>query len=252
MPAAASNTGRVIVITGASRGIGARTAQLAAQRGYRVCVNYQANRAKADEVVRGIESAGGHAMAVQADVGDAAAVARMFETVDRDLGRVSALVNNAGVNDIAQGRVDEVSADEVRRLFNTNVVSQFLCSREAIRRMSTKHGGTGGAIVNLSSTLAHTAAAGRFIAYGATKGAIEAFSYSLAQEVAGEGIRVNCCRPGPSDTDMIPPGRIAQIGAQLPMGRISSPDEVANAILWLLSDEASYVSGTTLAVTGAR
>lgn len=249
---AASNAGRVIVVTGASRGIGARTAQLAAQRGYAVCVNYQANRAKADEVVRGIESKGGRALAVQADVGDAAAVARMFETVDRDLGRISALVNNAGVNDIAQGRVDEVSADDVRRLFNTNVVSQFLCSREAIRRMSTKHGGTGGAIVNLSSTLAHTAAAGRFIAYGATKGAIEAFSYSLAQEVAAEGIRVNCCRPGPSDTDMIPPGRIAQIGAQLPMGRISTPDEVANAILWLLSDEASYVSGTTLAVTGAR
>jgi NAD(P)-dependent dehydrogenase (short-subunit alcohol dehydrogenase family) len=252
MATATPGSGRVIVVTGASRGIGARTAQRAAERGYRVCVNYQSNRARADEVVRGIESAGGRAIAVQADVGDADAVARMFDTVDRELGRVTALVNNAGVNDIAQGRVDEVAIDEVRRLFNTNVMSQFLCSREAIRRMSTKHGGQGGAIVNLSSTLAHTAAAGRFIAYGATKGAIEAFSYSLAQEVAAEGIRVNCCRPGPSDTDMIPPGRIAQIGAQLPMGRISTPDEVANTILWLLSDEASYVSGTTLAVTGAR
>ncbi len=252
MEAATPGVDRVIVITGASRGIGARTASIAAQRGYRVCINYQSNRTKADEVVRSIEAAGGHAVAVQADVGDAAAVARMFETVDRELGTVTALVNNAGVNDIAQGRVDEVTADDLRRLFNTNVVSLFLCSREAIRRMSTKHGGRGGTIVNLSSTLAHTAAAGRFIAYGATKGAIEAFSYSLAQEVAAEGIRVNCCRPGPSDTDMIPPGRIAQIGAQLPMGRISTPDEVANAILWLLSDEASYVSGTILGVTGAR
>jgi NAD(P)-dependent dehydrogenase (short-subunit alcohol dehydrogenase family) len=148
--------------------------------------------------------------------------------------------------------VDECDADALRRLFETNVVSMFLCAREAIRRMSTAHGGMGGAIVNLSSTLAHVAAAGRFAAYGATKGAIESFSRALAQEVAAEGIRVNACRPGPTDTDMVPPGRIEQIGASLPMGRIARTEEVARAVLWLLSDEASYVSGTILDVTGAR
>jgi NAD(P)-dependent dehydrogenase (short-subunit alcohol dehydrogenase family) len=243
---------RVLIVTGASRGIGARTALLAAQRGYRVCVNYQSNRTRADEVVATIRQAGGTAIAVQADVGDEADVMRLFKTVDHELGTVDALVNNAGVNDIAQGRVDECDAEGLRRIYNTNVVSMFLCAREAVRRMSTRHGGRGGAIVNLSSTLAHMAAAGRFVAYSATKGAIESFSYGLAQEVAAEGIRVNACRPGPSDTDMVPPGRIEQIGAALPMGRISRPDEVANAVLWLLSDEASYVSGTILDVTGAR
>lgn len=243
-------TEKVIIITGASRGIGASTAVLAGQRGYRVCVNYHSNRARADEVVASIRNKGGTAIAVQADVGDEPAVMRMFATVDRELGGVDALVNNAGVNDIAQGRVDECDADAIRRIYNTNVVSMFLCSREAIRRMSTRHGGKGGAIVNLSSTLAHVAAAGRFLPYSATKGAVESFTFGLAQEVAGEGIRVNACRPGPTDTDMIPPGRVAT--GNLPMGRISSPGEVANAVLWLLSDEASYVSGSNLGVTGAR
>ena len=243
-------TEKVIIITGASRGIGASTAVLAGQRGYRVCVNYHSNRARADEVVASIRNKGGTAIAVQADVGDEPAVMRMFATVDRELGGVDALVNNAGVNDIAQGRVDECDADAIRRIYNTNVVSMFLCSREAIRRMSTRHGGKGGAIVNLSSTLAHVAAAGRFLPYSATKGAVESFTFGLAQEVAGEGIRVNACRPGPTDTDMIPPGRVAT--GNLPMGRISSAGEVANAVLWLLSDEASYVSGSNLGVTGAR
>ena len=243
-------TEKVIIITGASRGIGASTAVLAGQRGYRVCVNYHSNRARADEVVASIRNKGGTAIAVQADVGDEPAVMRMFATVDRELGGVDALVNNAGINDIAQGRVDECDAESIRRIYNTNVVSMFLCSREAIRRMSTRHGGKGGAIVNLSSTLAHVAAAGRFLPYSATKGAVESFTFGLAQEVAGEGIRVNGCRPGPTDTDMIPPGRVAT--ANLPMGRISTPGEVANAVLWLLSDEASYVSGANLGVTGAR
>jgi NAD(P)-dependent dehydrogenase (short-subunit alcohol dehydrogenase family) len=243
-------TEKVIIITGASRGIGASTAVLAGQRGYRVCVNYHSNRARADEVVASIRNKGGTAIAVQADVGDEPAVMRMFATVDRELGGVDALVNNAGINDIAQGRVDECDAESIRRIYNTNVVSMFLCSREAIRRMSTRHGGKGGAIVNLSSTLAHVAAAGRFLPYSATKGAVESFTFGLAQEVAGEGIRVNACRPGPTDTDMIPPGRVAT--GNLPMGRISTPGEVANAVLWLLSDEASYVSGSNLGVTGAR
>ena len=243
-------TKKVIIITGASRGIGANTAVLAGQRGYAVCVNYRSNREKAEEVVAAIRGSGGAAIAVQADVGDETAVVRLFATVDQELGRVDALVNNAGVNDIAQGRVDECDADAIRRIYNTNVVSMFLCSREAIRRMSTRHGGRGGSIVNLSSTLAHLAAAGRFLAYSATKGAVESFSFGLAQEVAGEGIRVNACRPGPTDTDMIPPGRVAT--ANLPMGRVSTAGEVANAVLWLLSDEASYVSGTILGVTGAR
>jgi NAD(P)-dependent dehydrogenase (short-subunit alcohol dehydrogenase family) len=243
---------KVLIITGASRGIGAKTALLAAKQGYRVCVNYQSNQARADQVVAAILGAGGHAIAVQADVGDEAAVTRMFETVDRDLGRVTALVNNAGVNDIAQGRVDACDADTLRRIFNTNVISMFLCCREAIRRMSKNQGGSGGAIVNLSSTLAHIAAANRFLAYGATKGAIESLSAGLAQEVAADGIRVNVVRPGPTDTDMVPAGRIEQIGATLPMGRIATTDEVANSILWLLSAEASYVSGTVVGVTGAR
>ena len=176
----------------------------------------------------------------------------MFETVDRELGPVTALVNNAGINHIAQGRIDSCTQEELNKLFNTNVVSAFLCSREAIKRMSTNHGGGGGAIVNLSSTLVRTAAAGRFIPYGASKAAIEAFTTGLSQEVAGEGIRVNAVVPGAINSDMLPPDRLEQIIATLPMGRVGEPEEVASAIVWLLSNEASYVSGAHLGITGAR
>ena len=176
---------RVLIVTGASRGIGASTAVLAAQDGFKVCVNFCKQKQRAESVVKQITDAGGHAISVQADVTDEAAVIKMFETVDRELGPVTALVNNAGINHIAQGRIDSCTQEELNKLFNTNVVSAFLCSREAIKRMSTNHGGGGGAIVNLSSTLVRTAAAGRFIPYGASKAAIEAFTTGLSQEVAG-------------------------------------------------------------------
>lgn len=243
---------RVLIVTGASRGIGASTAVLAAQDGFKVCVNFCKQKQRAESVVRQIADAGGHAISVQADVTDEAAVIKMFETVDRELGPVTALVNNAGINHIAQGRIDSCTQEELKKLFDTNVVSAFLCSREAIKRMSTNHGGGGGAIVNLSSTLVRTAAAGRFIPYGASKAAIEAFTTGLSQEVAGEGIRVNAVVPGAINSDMLPPDRLEQIIATLPMGRVGEPEEVASAIVWLLSNEASYVSGAHLGITGAR
>ena len=246
---------QVLLITGASRGIGAATALLAARRGYAVAVNYTANSLAADEVVRAIRAAGGTAIAVQADVGDEAQVTAMFEKVDARLGRLTALVNNAGVVDV-KARVDEMSVARLERMFRINVVGSFVCAREAVRRMSTKHGGAGGAIVNVSSVAARVGGPGEYVDYAASKGAIDSFTLGLAKEVADEGIRVNAVRPGLVDTDIHASGgqpeRAHRLAPVVPMRRIGVPDEIAGAIVWLLSAEASYTTGALLDVSGGR
>jgi NAD(P)-dependent dehydrogenase (short-subunit alcohol dehydrogenase family) len=245
----------VVLITGASRGIGAATALLAARQGYAVAVNYSANSLAADEVVRQIRQAGGTAMAVQADVADEAQVLTMFEKVDAKLGRLTALVNNAGVVD-QTSRVDAMSMARFRRMFEINVYGSFVCAREAVRRMSTRHGGAGGTIVNLSSVAARLGAPGQYVDYAAAKGAVDSFTVGLAKEVATEGIRVNAVRPGIIDTDIHAsgglPDRARDMAPQVPMQRPGSAEEVARSILWLMSPESSYTTGTVLDVTGGR
>ena len=246
---------KVIVITGASRGIGAATARLAAARGYAVCVNYLKNHAAADAVVAEIESAGGQAIAVAADVAAETEVVRLFEAVDRQLGTVTALVNNAGILE-TQMRVDEMDAARLGRIFAANVTSCFLCAREAVRRMSSKHGGSGGAIVNVSSAASRLGSAGEYVDYAASKGAVDTLTIGLAREVATEGIRVNAVRPGFIYTDIHAsggePGRVDRVKEFVPMKRGGRPEEVATAILWLLSDEASYATGTFIDLAGGR
>ena len=245
----------VLLITGGSRGIGAATALLAAQRGFAVAVNYAANAPAADEVVRRIRAEGGTAIAVQADVGDEAQVLAMFAEVDAKLGRLTALVNNAGVVDM-QARVDAMSVARLERMFRINVIGSFVCAREAVRRMSTRHGGSGGAIVNVSSAAARLGSPGQYVDYAASKGAIDTFTVGLAKEVADEGIRVNAVRPGLIETDIHASGgmpeRAAALAPTVPMKRTGSADEVAAAIVWLLSPEASYTTGALLDVAGGR
>ena len=246
---------KVIIVTGGSRGIGAATARLAGERGYAVCVNYRKNRAAADAVVSEIQAAGGKALAVGADVASEPDVIRLFETVDAQLGVLTALVNNAGILE-KQARVEQMDTARIDRVFATNVRGAFLCAREAVRRMSTSHGGAGGAIVNLSSRAAQLGAPGEYVDYAASKAALEALTIGLAREVAGEGIRVNGVRPGiiysEIHADGGEPGRVDRLGPTLPMRRGGDAIEVARAILWLLSDEASYSTASFIDVAGGR
>jgi NAD(P)-dependent dehydrogenase (short-subunit alcohol dehydrogenase family) len=245
----------VLLITGASRGIGAATAVRAAAGGYDVCVNYRQNEAAAGRVVDAVVRAGRRGIAVAADVAVEADVVRLFATVDERLGRLTALVNNAGILE-QQGRVEDFDAARLGRVFAANVTGAFVCAREAVRRMSTAHGGAGGAIVNVSSRAAQLGAAGEYVDYAASKAALDAMTIGLAQEVALEGIRVNGVRPGFIYTEMHAcggePNRVDRVKAFVPMRRGGEPDEVARAILWLLSDEASFTTGSFIDVGGGR
>ena len=246
---------QILLVTGGSRGIGAATALLAARAGWAVAVNYTANPAAADAVVRQIRDAGGKAISVQADVAHEDQVLAMFEMVDTQLGRLTGLVNSAGVVDVT-ARVEEMSVTRLKRMFEINVIGSMVCAREAVRRMSTRHGGTGGSIVNLSSAAARLGAPGQYVDYAAAKGAIDAFTIGLAKEVAAEGIRVNAVRPGLIDTEIHAsgglPGRVAQLAHLVPMQRGGTADEVAQAIVWLLSPAASYTTMSLLDVSGGR
>ncbi len=245
----------ILLVTGGSRGIGAATAILAAARGYQVVITYLANAAAAETVVQSIQDAGGKAMAVQADVGIEADVLRLFKTIDLQLGTITALANNAGMLE-KQMRLDQMSVARWQRVLNANVIGSFLCAREAVLRMSTRHGGKGGAIVNLSSAASRIGSPNEFIDYAAAKGAVDSMTIGLAKEVATEGIRVNAVRPGLIYTDIHvsagEPGRVDRAKAGVPMQRGGTAEEVAEAVLWLLSDQASYVTGTLMDVTGGR
>lgn len=245
----------IILITGGSRGIGAAIALRAADAGYAVCISYLNNHSAADGLVTLINDKGGTAVAVRADVAVDADVVRMFKRVDASLGPITALVNNAGILE-QQSRVDQMSAERIARIFATNVLGSFSCAREAIVRMSTRHGGSGGGIVNMSSRAAKLGAAGEYVDYAASKAAIDTFTIGLAREVAAEGIRVNAVSPGLIYTDIHAsggePGRVDRLQDSVPMKRGGSADEVARAVMWLLSDDASYVTGTNVDVSGGR
>lgn len=246
---------KLVLITGGSRGIGAATALLAVRQGYAVAVNYAANDQAANEVVRQIHEIGGQAVALQADVAKEAQVLAMFERIDAELGPLRALVNNAGVVD-QPTRIDAITLARLQRMFEINVFGSFLCAREAVRRMSTRHGGAGGSIVNVSSAAARLGAPGQYVDYAAAKGAIDTFTIGLAREVAAEGIRVNAVRPGLIETEIHAsgglPNRAWDLAPQVPMLRPGSAEEVAESIVWLLGDKASYITGTLLDVTGGR
>ena len=246
---------RIALITGGSRGIGAATALLAARQGWAVAVNYQANAAAAQAVVDRIRAGGGTAIAVQADVAKETEVVAMFHAVDAQLGRLTALVNNAGVVDVP-ARVDEMTGERLRRMFDTNVIGSFVCAREAVRRMSTRRGGAGGAIVNVSSAAARLGSAGQYVDYAAAKGAIDVLTLGLAREVAAEGIRVNAVRPGLIETDIHAsgglPDRVRDLAHQVPMQRGGTAEEVAEAIVWLMSDASPYTTMSLLEVSGGR
>ena len=249
---------RSLLITGASRGIGAATARLAAQAGWDVAVNYTRDAAAAEAVAAEVRAAGRRALVLQADVAVDAEVVAMFAAIDRAWGpgqSLAGLVNNAGVVDVA-ARVDQMSAARIQRMFAVNVFGTVACAREAVRRMSTRHGGSGGVIVNLSSAAARLGSPGQYVDYAAAKGAIDTFTLGLAREVAAEGIRVNAVRPGLIDTDIHAsggqPDRAAQLAPTVPMQRTGSADEVARAIVWLLSEDSSYTTGSVVDVTGGR
>ncbi len=244
-----------LIVTGASRGIGAVIAALAAERGYAVAVNFAASEAEATKVVDAIIAGGGRAVAIQANVSREQQIIQMFKKAERELGPIKALVNNAGITG-GFARVEEVSSAAIAKVFAVNVSGTILCSREAVQRMSTRRGGTGGAIVNISSRAAHTGAAGEWVHYAASKGAIDSFTIGLAREVATEGIRVNAVAPGLVDTGLHAangePGRLQRLMGSIPMGRAGAPREVAEGVLWLLSPAASYTTGAILAIGGAR
>ncbi len=245
----------IMVITGGARGIGAATARLAATRGYGVCVNYRKEQAGAEAVVRDIRDDGGRAIAVQADVAREEAAEGLFETADRELGPVTALVNNAGLAGRVN-RLDAAPSETIRTVIEVNLLGTIWCARAAVRRMSTRHGGPGGAIVNLSSGAATIGSPGEYVWYAASKGAVDSFTIGLAKEVANEGIRVNAVAPGFVETDIHAasgmPDRLATDAPKVPIGRAAAPQEIAEAIVWLLSDAACYVTGTVLRVAGGR
>lgn len=245
----------VMIVTGGSRGIGAATAAMAASQGYDVCVNYVRDAAAAERVVENVRAAGRRAIAVQADVGKETDIERLFKTVDQELGRVSVLVNNAAMVGRSRRRVEALRAHAVNELLAANVTGAIICAREAILRMSTKHGGSGGAIINVSSASARMGAPNLWVDYAASKGAIDSFTIGLSQEVAAEGIRVNAVRPGLIDTEIHAatgmPDRLARAEKMIPMKRAGSAEEVAATIVWLASPAASYVSGAILDVAGA-
>lgn len=246
---------KVMLVTGAGRGIGAATARLAAERGYSVCVNYLRDEESARKVTKELEKKGAKAIAAAGDVASEPDVIRLFDTIDRSLGRITALVNNAGIVDV-RARVEEMTLERLQRMFAVNVIGSFLCAREAVKRMSLRRGGAGGAIVNLSSVAARLGSPGDYVDYAASKAAIDTFTLGLAKEVAGEGIRVNAVRPGVIRTEIHAtsgdPDRLERIGASAPLARPGEPEEVARVILWLLSDEASYTTGSVVDVTGGR
>ena len=246
---------KTILITGGGRGIGRACALLAAEQGYRVCINYRSDAAAAAQVVRSIEEQGGAALALRADVAVEAEVERLFAEVDARCGRLDALVNNAGVL-AQQMRVAQMDAARIRRIMDTNVVGPFLCAREAVRCMSTAHGGSGGAIVNVSSRAAVLGSPNEYVDYAASKAALDALTIGLSKEVADEGIRVNGVRPGLIHTTMHAdggePGRVERLQSSVPMGRGGEPEEVARAVLWLLSEAASYTTGSFIEVSGGR
>ncbi len=246
---------RVMLITGASRGIGAATARLASRQGYALCLNYHQREDAANQVLEQIRAAGVSAITVKADVADEDQVLAMFDVIDREFGRLDVLVNNAGMLE-QQMRLEQMDAARWTRVLGANVIGSFLCAREAIKRMSTRHGGRGGAIVNLSSVAARLGAPGEYIDYAAAKGAIDSMTLGLAKEVASESIRVNAVRPGVIHTDIHAaggePDRVERVKASVPMGRGGQAEEIAEAILWLASEQASYTSGALLDVAGGR
>jgi NAD(P)-dependent dehydrogenase (short-subunit alcohol dehydrogenase family) len=246
---------QVLLVTGASRGIGAATALLAASKGYAVAVNYTSNAKAAQDVVSRIRAEGGKAIAVQADVSEEEQVLALFAAVDAQLGRLTAFVNNAGVVDVS-ARLDEMSVARLKRMFDINVIGAMVCAREAVRRMSTRHGGSGGAIVNVSSAASRLGAPGQYLDYASAKGAIDSFTLGLAKEVAAEGLRVNAVRPGLIDTEIHAsggiPDRVQKLAHLVPMQRGGSAHEVAEAIVWLLSPQASYTTMSLIDVSGGR
>ena len=245
----------VVVITGGSRGIGAATARLVAARGFSVAVNYATGEAEAAEVVRAIREKGGKAVAIRGDLGRESDIVQLFAQIDRELGPLRGLVNNAGLTG-GFARVEAVTAEALERTFAVNVTGAILCAREAVKRMSTRHGGCGGSIVNISSLAARTGSAGEWVHYAASKGAINTFTIGLAREVATEGIRVNAVAPGLAETGIHAangaPDRLERLKGTIPMGRAGRPEEIAEAVVWLLSSAASYVTGAVLEVGGGR